>query len=191
MNTKICTAICTALLGIAVSAAAMAQSARIDIPDFGPLKTRATDCVDINLGPSLLHTLGLFMDDTDPESAATKKLLRGIRSIRVRSFQFDSDSAYSRADVDAVRTQLRAPGWTSMLTVHDRDRGEDVDMYMLIQNEQTRGFALIASQPREFTIINIEGSVDLSDVAKLQKELHLGKAIPGQDARPNPAAAQF
>jgi len=187
MHTKIC----TALLGIAVSAAAMTQNARIDIPDFRPLKTRATDCVDINLGPLLLHTLGLFMDDKDPQSAATKRLLRGIQSIRVRSFQFDTESAYSRADVDAVRSQLGAPGWTSIMTVHDRDKGEDVDMYMLIQNEQTRGFALVASEPREFTIINIVGSVNLSDVAKLQKELHIGKAIAGQDALPRPAAAQF
>jgi hypothetical protein len=131
------------------------------------------------------------MSDQDPDAAATKKLLSGIESIRIRSFKFDSDSAYSRTDLEALRRQLYTPGWSSMMSVHDRDKGEDVDMYMLIQNEQTRGFALIATEPREFTIINIVGSIKMDELAKLQKELHLGKSILGRDSREWPAAAQF
>jgi hypothetical protein len=180
-----------ALIGLTVSAAATAQNAAIVLPDFKPLESKAKECVDISLGPWLLHSMGMFLDEKDPEDAATKKLLSGIQSIRVRSFQFDTDAAYSRADIDGVRRQLNAPGWTSLMNVHDRDRGEDVDMYMLIQNEQTRGFALIAAEPREFTIINIVGSINMSDLPKLQKQLHIGKLWAGQDALKWPAAAQL
>jgi Domain of unknown function (DUF4252) len=75
--------------------------------------------------------------------------------------------------LDAIRKQLGAPGWTALMSVHDRHSKQDVDMYMLIQNEQTRGFALIASEPRQFTIINIVGSIKMSDLPKLEKHLHV------------------
>jgi hypothetical protein len=64
-------------------------------------------------------------------------------------------------------------------------------MYLLIQNEQTRGFALVASEPRQFTIINIVGSINVKDLPKLQSQLHLGKLMPGQDGIKWPAAAQL
>jgi hypothetical protein len=187
MNIKIFTAI----VGFAVSSAAISQNAAIDIPDFRPLEAKAKDSVNITLGPWLLQSMGIFLDDKDPEDAAAKQLLSGIQSIQVRSFEFETDSAYSRADVDAVRRQLKAPGWTALVNVHDRDKGEDVEMYMLIQNEQTRGFALVATEPRQFTIINIVGSIKLSDLPKLQKQLHLGKLVLGEEALKWPAAAQL
>ena len=37
-----------------------------------------------------------------------KKLIAGIKSIAVRSYEFDSDFAYSKDDVDKVRAQLAA-----------------------------------------------------------------------------------
>jgi Domain of unknown function (DUF4252) len=187
MNIKIFAAV----VGFAVSSCAISQNAAIDIPDFRPLEAKAKDSVNITLGPWVLHSMGAFLDEKDPEGAATKKLLGGIQSIQIRSFEFETDSAYSHADIDAVRRQLKAPGWTSLMNVHDRDKGEDVDMYLLIQNEQTRGFALVASEPRQFTIINIVGSINVKDLPKLQSQLHLGKLMPGQDGIKWPAAAQL
>jgi len=117
----------------------------------------------------------MFLDGADPEDAAAKQLLNGLESIQIRSFEFKSDNAYSSSDLDGVRKQLSAPGWTALLNVHDRGQQEDVDMYMLIEKEQTRGFALIASKPREFTIINIVGSIKMSDLPRLEKHLHMDK----------------
>jgi hypothetical protein len=187
MNIKIFAAV----IGFCVSSCALSQNAKIDIPDFGPLEAKAKDSVNITLDSWLLKSMGAFLDDKDPDAAATKKLLSGIQSIQVRSFEFETDSAYSHADIDAVRRQLKTPGWTALMNVHDRDKDEDVDMYLLIQNEQTRGFALVASDPRQFTIINIVGSINLSDLPKLRSQLHLGKLMPGQDVLKWPAAAQL
>jgi hypothetical protein len=55
-------------------------------------------------------------------------------------------------------------------------------MYVLIENNVTKGFALIASQPREFTIINIVGSINVDDLPKLESHLHLPKVA---DVRAN------
>jgi hypothetical protein len=157
-----------------------AQNARLDLPDFRPLAAKATESVNISLNPWMLRIAAALVDEGDADSAAVKRLLSGIKSVEVRSFHFATDFAYSAADIDAVRRQLAAPGWSQLMQVHNRNSNEDVDMYILIENERTRGFALIASKPREFTIINIAGSISIEDLPKLQNQLHLPKVGAAQ-----------
>ncbi|HEX3395227.1 MAG TPA: DUF4252 domain-containing protein [Steroidobacteraceae bacterium] len=164
-----------ALACLLVPALGAAQDAKLKLPEFRSLASRATESVNISLSPWLLHIAGSFIDDKDEDSAATKHLLAGIKSIEVRSYQFATDNAYPSADIDAVRSQLARPGWSQVMQVHHREKSEDVDIYVLIENDVTKGFALIASEPREFTIINIVGSVNIEDLPKLQGHLHLPK----------------
>jgi len=155
-----------------------AQEAKLKLPEFRSLASKATESVNISLSPWLLHMAGSFIDDKDEDSAATKHLLAGIKSIQIRSYQFASDNAYSAADIESVRSQLT--GWSQIMQVHHREKSEDVDMYLLIENNVTKGFALIASEPREFTIINIVGSISLEDLPQLERQLHLPKVGVGQ-----------
>jgi hypothetical protein len=150
-----------------------AQEARLKLPEFKSLAGKATESVNISLSPWLLHMAGAFIDEKDADSAAAKQLLAGIKAIEIRSYQFATDFAYSAADIDGVRSQLSGPGWNQLMQVHHRDKSEDVDMYVLIENNVTKGFALITSQPREFTIINIVGSINVDDLPKLESHLHL------------------
>ena len=62
------------------------------------------------------------------------------------------------------------------MQVHHREKSEDVDMYVLIENNVTKGFALIASEPREFTIINIVGSIKMDDLPALENHFALTQA---------------
>jgi len=171
-----------ALACLLVPALAGAQDAKLKLPEFKSLAGKATESVNISLGPWLLHMAGAFIDEKDADGAATKQLLAGIKSIEIRSYQFAADFVYSAADIDGVRRQLAGPGWSQLMQVHERDKNEDVDMYVLIENNVTKGFALIASQPKEFTIINIVGSVSVDDLPKLESHLHLPKIAA---ARPN------
>ena len=155
-----------------------AQDAKLKLPEFSSLAGKATESVNISLSPWLLHMAGAFIDDKDEDSVATKHLLAGIKSIEVRSYQFANDNAYSAADIDSVRSQLA--GWSQIMQVHHREKREDVDMYLLIENNVTKGFALIAREPREFTIINIVGSINIDDLPKLQSHLHLPKLADSQ-----------
>jgi Domain of unknown function (DUF4252) len=159
---------------------ACAQDAKLKIPEFKSLAGKATESVDISISPWLLRMAGAFIDKNDPDAAATKQMLGGIKSIQIRNYEFAADFVYSAADIDAVRQQLTGPGWSQIMQVHDRDKSEDVDMYLLVENEQTKGFALIASEPRQFTIINIVGSFNIDDLPRLQKQLHLPKAAAAQ-----------
>jgi hypothetical protein len=152
-----------------------AQDARLKLPDFSSLAGKAIESVNITLSPWMLHLAGAFIDEKDPDAAATKHLLAGIKSIQVRSYQFATDFAYSSADIESVRKQLSAPGWSQLMQVHHRDKSEDVDVYILVENNLTKGFALISSEPRQFTIVNIVGSLNIDDLPKLQGQLHLPK----------------
>jgi hypothetical protein len=169
-----------ALACLLLPAWGVAQDAKLKLPEFRSMAGRATESVNISLSPWLLHMAGSFIDGKDEDSVATKHLLAGIKSIDVRSYQFATDNAYSSADIDAVRNQLAGPGWSQIMQVHQRDKNEDVDMYVLIENNVTKGFALIASEPREFTIINIVGSINIDDLPKLQSHLHLPKLADKQ-----------
>jgi Domain of unknown function (DUF4252) len=162
-----------ALACLLAPALAAAQDARLKLPAFKSLADKDTESVNISLSPWLLHMAGAFIDEKDEDSVATKHLLAGIKAIEIRSHHFATDFAYSAADIDGVRSQLSGPGWSQLMQVHHRDKSEDVDMYVLIENNVTKGFALVASQPREFTIINIVGSINVDDLPKLENHLHL------------------
>jgi hypothetical protein len=162
-----------ALLAPAVAGAA--GNPKLLMPDFSGLAQKATESVTITLDPALLAMAGRFLDGNDPQDAATKEVIKGLRGIYVRSYTFDKDSAYHQADIDAVRSQLAAPGWNRLVETHSRKTGANVDIYIMIDNNQAVGLALIASEPRQFTIVNIVGAIDLDKLHKLEGQFGVPK----------------
>jgi hypothetical protein len=88
--------------------------------------------------------------------------------VRVRTFEFDSDGAYSKEDVDSVRKQLSSPGWSALVQEHKREPQSDVDVYVNTSEGKILGLAVIASEARSFTIVNIVGSIDIDKLAKIE-----------------------
>ncbi len=140
-------------------------------PDFSQ---HATETVDITLGDLPLHFAASLMDDHDGDTAAVKQALEGVKSVRIRSYQFDSDFPCSEADASPLRSQLSGPGWSHLVEEHNRTRGEDVDVYLAVQDQVVKGVAIIACQPREYTIVNITGAVNLSQLARLKHSFSQG-----------------
>jgi hypothetical protein len=160
---------------------ACAQGSQLDIPAFTGLKSKAVQSVDITIGPVLLKLAEMVEPPPGQDRVELKRILAGLRSVRVRSYRFNADFAYSKSDLDGVRTQLAAPGWTQMVHTQDRDRNEDVDVYVALDDHVMKGLAVVSSDPREFTIVDIVGSIDLQDLAKLEQ--HFG--FPGPIGRRN------
>jgi len=113
----------------------------------------------------------LLIDVREPEEVA----IAGIKGIYVRSYKFDADFAYPKADVDLVRKQLGAPGWQRLVEVRSRKEQQNVDIYLLVEQEKANGLAIIASQPREFTIVNIVGSIDMRKLHELEGQFGIPK----------------
>jgi hypothetical protein len=160
---------------------ACAQGSQLNVPAFAGLKSKATQSVDITIGPVLLKLAELVGPPAGQDRVELKRILAGLKSVRVRSYRFDSDFAYSKSDLEGVRTQLAAPGWTPMVHTQDRERNEDVDVYVSLDEHVMKGLAVVASNPREFTIVDIVGNIDLQDLAKLEQ--HFG--FPGPLGRRN------
>jgi len=152
-----------------------AGNPRLTIPDFTALSKKASDSVAISLDSSLLGMAAGFLDDSKPQDAATKEVIKGLQGIYVRSYTFDHDAAYAEADIDAIRKQLTAPGWNQLVQTRSRKTRSDVDIYVMLDGKQAIGLALIASEPREFTIVNIIGAIDLDKLHKLEGQFGVPK----------------
>jgi hypothetical protein len=152
-----------------------APNPRLVLPEFAQLAKKATESVTITLDPALLAMAGRFLDSNDAQDAATKEVIKGLRGIYVRSYTFDKDSEYAQADIDAVRSQLSAPGWNRLVETKSRKTHANVDIYIMTDNNQAIGLALIASEPRQFTIVNIVGAIDLEKLRKLEGQFGVPK----------------
>ena len=152
---------------------ACAQETQLEILAFPGLKAKATQSVDISIGPVLIGLAKMVMKGDHGEDAdEVRRLLAGVKSVRVRSYEFKSDFVYSKSDLDTVRAQLTAPVWSPMVHTENKDTNENVDIYVALDDQVMKGVAIVASEPREFTIVNIVGTINLQDVAKLEQ--HLG-----------------
>lgn len=152
---------------------AMADGPQLKLPSLSHLQTQATNVVDMTIGPWALGLASRFMDKDDPEDAAAKRVVDGLKSIAVRSYQFDTDFAYSTSDIGAIRAQLSAPGWSRLAQVRSREDQEDVDIYVAMDQDKVSGLAIIATDPRQFTIVNIVGEVQLDQLPTLQTQFQL------------------
>jgi hypothetical protein len=157
-----------ALACLALPMLATAQNAQLKLPSFADLKDKAIKSVDITIDSPALGVMGWLMSDHE-DTAELKKTLTGLKSVQIRSYRFNSDFAYSRADVDAVRSQLSGPGWSPLIKVHDRPKEEDVDICIALNGKTVTGLAIIVTNRREFTILNIVGTVALDQVARLRE----------------------
>ena len=52
-----------------------------------------------------------------------------------------------------------------------------MDIFVSMDGQRINGLALIAAEPRELTIINLVGNMDIKDVAKLGGQMGIPKQI--------------
>jgi hypothetical protein len=141
---------------------------QLRLPEFAALADKASESVNVTLDSQLLGMGCRFLNADDPEQADVKKLCNGLQGIYVRSYTFDDDFAYPKADVDGVRRQLSGPGWSRIVEARSNKENTNVDVFVLIDGGKARGLGIIASEPREFTIVNIVGNIDLEQLHSLE-----------------------
>jgi hypothetical protein len=136
-------------------------------PSFDKLAERASDVVDITMDSSMLQLASRFLSDKDPDEARIKKLVSGMKGLYVKSFEFERRGEYQDSDVESLRVQLRAPGWSRIVGVRSKRDGENVELFLKTEQGQISGLAIIASEPTELTIVNIVGPVNPEEIRDL------------------------
>jgi len=166
-QTKLGMFLIAALLVVASAAVTSAQDSRLQLGSLDHLAAKASESVDVNLDERLMRLASKVFSDQEADEREIKKLVAGIKGIYVRSFEFEADNQYTPADMETIRTQLRGPGWTRLVNVMSKKEG-NLEVYLLMNGEQIGGLAVLASDVRELTIVNIVGPVDLDKLAKLE-----------------------
>src|SRR6266851_6518424 len=92
---------------------ANAQGARLQMDQLDSLANKASETVDVKLDERLMQTTAKIFSDKD--DAEIKELLKGLKGIYVKSFEFEKAGEYSQADVESVKLQLR--GWSKVVSV--------------------------------------------------------------------------
>ena len=185
----------SALFAIPVALAAPpVMPGRLALPEFSALAKKATQVVDLSLDPSELQTAASFLNSGhDADAHTVNSVVTAMRGLYVRSYHFAHAGEYSRADVRMVLAQLAAPGWKPILSVRQRKAGgeaTDVNISVLRVGGQTEGMAIVAAKPRELTIVNIVGSIDLSKLAQIQGQFGVPPVgVPARNAAAPPSAA--
>ena len=138
------------------------------------LSAKAENTVEVTLDGSMLRLASRFLSDQDHDQAKAKKLMAGLEAIYVRTFEFAGKGSYDMADVDALRVQFRAPGWSRIVGVRSKHGGNDADVYLkTTDGGQIAGIVVIAAEPRQLTVVNITGTLDPAKIVDLSGRFHI------------------
>lgn len=162
---------------------ARAQDSRIQMSSLDHLAAKASQTVDVNIDERLIRiALNVFKDD-DADEKKVKELVTGLKGIYVKSFEFESDGQYSITDLESIRTQLRSPGWSRLVGVNSKKDG-NFEVHLLLVADKIGGLAVLHTDDRELTVVNLVGPVNIDKLAQL--EGHLG--IPDLGIEPQQKA---
>lgn len=150
--------------------ACAAQTPALEPSALAAMQRESVDSAHITLGPVSLGSLRFFgsFGGHDPDSAAEIKLFHSLHSVDVRSYQFASDHTYRQADLEALRSQFTTPGWQHIIQARDRGSDGDVDIYCALKNHTIIRVVIIAAEPREFSLVNIAGTIDPGQIGMLR-----------------------
>ena len=157
------------LLVLGATATAMAQNPRIQTSQLDGLAAKANETVDVNIDESLMALTTRFLSSKDDDERKVKELVSGLKGIYVKSFQFESEGQYTDADLDSIRSQLRNPAWSRIINAKSKKDG-GIEVYLMHTGSQISGLAVLATELKQITVINIVGPVDLEKLTQLEGE---------------------
>jgi Domain of unknown function (DUF4252) len=167
--TKLSIAVLAALCAAAVSA----QSFNLDA-----VAAKAKEKAEVTLeGPLLEQALQNAPDNV-------KSQIKSITRLIVRHYEFEKEGEYSDSDLADVRKIVtEGSGWSSVLKA--KEKTENVEIYVQSQDGKASGFLLIAEEPKELTVVEAAGTVDLARLQELvssaiKYDLKATPAVEGQ-----------
>src|SRR6476620_4676212 len=155
------------LIVLGVTATASAQNPRIQTTQLDALAAKASETVDVNIEESLMALTTKFLSSKYDDEKKVKELVSGLKGIYVKSFEFENEGQYTDADLESIRSQLRNPAWSRIINVNSKKDGS-IEVYLMHAGAQISGLAVLATELKEITVINIVGPVDLDKLTQLE-----------------------
>jgi len=167
--------------------AGQSQNGRLQLTNLDKLSEKAASVTEITLDGSMLDMAAKFIAmDEGKEDAELVAIIKSLKGIYVKSFEFDAANQYSAADVEAVRKQLAAPGWSCIVNVTKRT-GEKNQVYLLKDGEKVAGVAILVAEPRELTVVNIVGAIPVDKISQFEEHYVRGLRDERKPEKPREA----
>lgn len=161
-------------------AAVPASAQRINL-DFPDLAEKATEVVDVTLDANMLRLAARFLSGADADERAVREVISGLHGIYVRSYEFEKEGEYDLRLIDKVKSQL-GPSWKPLVTVRSKSK-DNVSIMADMHGDKITGLVIIATEPREFTIVNINGPIDIDRLASLSGQFGIPEIMNGRKNR--------
>lgn len=138
----------------------------LDLSFLKGLESKAAESTSIDLGPDQLKLMLGFVDGGSKEMG---DLARMIERVQVRTFEFDKEGMYSLADMENLRQKVKAADFVPFIST--KERKGFTEILMRKGPKGLRGFVILTAEPKELTVVNIVGDLDLNSLSKLSGKL--------------------
>ena len=145
-----------------------AQSGKLQLDQLDALTNRASNTVDVKLDENLMQVTRKLFSGKDTDDAEIKELLKNVKGIYVKSFSFEKENSYLPAEIDSVMSQLRGGGWSKIVGITSKKENENVEVYLMMVADQISGLAVVSLNPKEVTVVNIVGPINLEKLSQLE-----------------------
>ena len=157
-----------------------AQDAKLQLSNLDKLSDKAARVTDVTLDGSLLQFAVNLIEkiddgDSDKDIKQLQSIIKNLKGIYIKSFEFDEASQYSKADVDGIRSQLTSPRWSKIVQSVEKRRNEYNEIYVLKNGDHVGGIVVLVAEARELTVVNLVGEVPMDKVASLAGHLAPGE----------------
>ncbi len=164
-----------ALLTALMTAAAFAQGARIQMDHLDRLFPNAVETIDVRIDGSLLQIASKFLDKSKTNEAQIREMLNVLKGVYVKGVEFDKDGQFSEQDVESVRQQLNAPGWSRVVGVRSKREGENVEVFLMLGNGVIEGVGVLVTDPKQLMVVNVVGPIDPEKISELRGSFGIPK----------------
>lgn len=156
------------IAALTITVPAQGPNPRLQISNLDRLGAKAAQSVDVTIDEPLLKLAATFLSvKRSPDEAKIKELVSGLKGVYVKHFSFENEGEYAESDVESIRSQLSNSSWTRLVGVRSR-KGANVDVFMMYAGTTVKGLAVLAAQPKQLTVVNIVGPIDLDKLMALE-----------------------
>lgn len=162
------------VLAFGIAAGAVSALGQDALPTPSPIEKtlaeRATHVTEVTLDKNMLAFASKFMDgdkDGDKEDKAVKEMIRNLKGVYVREYEFDKENSYTGAELEGLRKYFESSDWSPM--VHERTKGvaQGTDVFVKLVNGQMQGLFVLDAEARELSLVLILGPIDVDKLSGL------------------------
>ena len=176
MKNPIRTSLAVATLSLAIFASASAAETEAGFVDIGQLMPSANgQFVEVNLSQGMLKFAAKIAAHQEPEAA---ELINNLKRIRINVIGMDdSNRADTIAKIESIRRKLESQGWTQMVTVRDKNDGDNVDVHVKQRGDDAIDGLVVTVLDKngEAVFVNIVGNISADQLGIIADKFDIGQ----------------